>query len=80
MKVKDTSVSIDDLARERLSSQLNDTINKLKLYLVLQYKDEHIAIKADKYGVHLNSKVRFRGLGTVLMVVGGSVLLFINSI
>ena len=64
-------VSLDDLARERLSSTTNESINQLELFLVIRYKDEHLAVKADKDGIHLNSKVRFRGLGALLIGLGG---------
>lgn len=65
------TVSLDDLARERLSSATNESINQLELFVAIRYKDEYIAIKADKNGFQLNSKVRFLGFGAVLLGLGG---------
>lgn len=66
-------VSIDELARERLSSKNQKAINNI-LLLVIQYNDEHVGIKADNSGIQINSKIRFRGLGMILLGIGGTLI------
>lgn len=65
-KLNENQISIDELARKPISSKLYRAIDNI-LPIVIKHKDEHVALKADNQGIQMNSKVRFKKLGIILL-------------
>ena len=65
-------IALDDLAKSRLTSRINDALNDgLKIIVGITYKDEHIGLKADRTGLKISSKIKWRGLGVIILAIGG---------
>ena len=69
----DQLVSLDDLAKERLSQRLIESINRItEFFMEIRLDDEHFTVRANKHGVKVNSQFRYTGLGIILFaIIGG---------
>lgn len=66
------AVGLDDLAKRRLTTTLNDALDQgLEIIIGIRFKDEHIGLKVDRSGLRVSSRVRWHGLGAVVLAITG---------
>lgn len=66
------TVGLDDLAKRRLTTKLNDALDQgLEIIIGLRFKDEHIGLKVDRSGLRVSSRIRWHGLGAIIVAITG---------